>query len=239
MTAGDLYIKGCTFCTDWQGEDKPPCGHQADEYPGLKNTPPDNETKPKRTGWKWVLETMEQYFDFYKNDKWVPLSVEEVKGRMLYEDDEIRVYWKAKLDLTVKTNAGIHPVDHKTMSQDRDSSKLHNQFIGQCFIEETRSMIVNKIGFQTSKKPEEKFKRVMHSYSADNLLEWQSEIVPYWAYQFLTYVEGEYYPPRWTNCENKYGKCAFIDVCTNDRNMREEVLRQHFRVGRPWDPSNV
>ncbi len=230
----------CQYC-DGKGKfEKPTCNHQPNEYPGLKNTSPDNEKgPPKKTGYKWVLETMDQYFDHYINDIWVPLNVEWVHGKMLYEDDDIRVYWKAKFDLIVQANIPQpFPVDHKTMSQDRDQTKLHNQFIGQCFVMGTRSMVVNKIGFQISKKPPEKFKRVMHSYTADNLAEWQQEIVPYWAYQLLAFQEAKYYPPRWTNCENKYGRCQFIDVCSADRNMREELLRQQFKIGEKWDPTN-
>jgi len=250
MMAGQLYITGCADCSNFVPHDefgpekvhfdKPSCGHQPNEYPGLKNTPPDNEKgPPKKTGYKWVLETMDQYFAHYINDIWVPLNVEWVHGKMLYEDDDIKVYWKAKFDLIVQANMPQpFPVDHKTMSQDRDQTKLHNQFIGQCFVMGTRSMVVNKIGFQISKKPPEKFKRVMHSYTADNLAEWQQEIVPYWAYQLLAFQEAKYYPPRWTNCENKYGRCQFIDVCSADRNMREELLRQQFKIGEKWDPTN-
>lgn len=240
MTAGLLYVSGCPSCADFTPTDeipRPECNHQPNEYPGLQNTPPDNEAKPKKTGYKWVLETMDQYFKHYANDTWEPISVEQVVSRDIYEDDEIRVLWKAKLDVLIKTDAGIRPMDHKTMSQDRDTTKMHNQFIGQCFVMETRNMIVNKIGFQLSKKPEEKFRRVMHNYTADNLLEWQTEIVPYWAYQLLSYQEG-YYPPRWNNCENKFGKCQFLQVCESDRGMREEELRIGFKVGPEWDPIN-
>lgn len=244
FTAGELYITGCQYCTDFiptEQVPKPRCGHQPDEYPGVQNTPPDNEKKPKRTGWKWVLETMDQYFKFYPNETWEPLVVEEVEGKMLYEDDEIRVYWKAKFDLIARTNGpNVLPVDHKTMSQDRSGTKMHNQFMGQCFIAGVNAMCVNKIGWQLSKPPEEKFKRVMHNYTTDGLLEWQSEIVPYWAYRMLTANESGYYPPRFTQCENKYGTCEFYEhVCGVDRNMRETGLRTHFRVGRPWDPANA
>src|SRR5215475_2707890 len=59
-----------------------------------------------------VFNTMQEYFDYYKNDFWVPLEVEVVKTDKIYEDDEIRVYWKAKFDLIADTNQGIYSVDH-------------------------------------------------------------------------------------------------------------------------------
>ena len=239
MTAGELYIKGCPHCSEFipsDGIDKPPCLHGINEYPGVKNTPMESEGY--KTGWKYVLSTCEQYFEHYKNDFWTPIETEIVKREVLFEDDSIRIMWKAKLDLTVDTNQGIYPVDHKTMKQRRDTLSINNQFIGQCLIMKTRSVIINKIGFQTSLKPEEKFTRAMVSYSADRLLEWQSEILPYWAYQLLNMSESDYWPTNFTNCESKYGNCMYTGVCEADRGMREEELKLHFIPTVKWDPSN-
>ena len=267
LVAGELYIKGCPHCTDFvpsdcscindsssiDGEvgckkcngttklDKPKCGHPINEYPGVTNTPPDSTSKPDRVGWKWALETCEQYFDHYKNDFWVPLEVEVVKREVLYEDDDIRVMWKAKLDLTCDTNQGIYPIDHKSMKQRRDSSLLNNQFKGQCILMRTRQVIINKIGFQTSLKPDEKFTRPIMSYSADILNEFQSEIIPHTAYKLLEYSESGYYPPtgHGVNCESKFGMCVFHEVCEADRNLRESILKNNFIVGQKWDIDNV
>lgn len=268
LSAGLMYIQGCRFCVDFEPHDcsschglgiidnhvtgkiecdycegagkivKPSCNHEPNEYPGVFNTPAEDEKKPKRIGYKWILETCEQYFDFYKNDHWIPLEVEIVKQKLLYQDDEIRILWKAKLDLVSDTNNGIFPVDHKTMQQNRPTVSLNNQFIGQCIITNTRTVIINKIGFQKSLKPEEKFIRASISYSPDRLLEWQSTILPYWAKTLLMYEESGYFPPRLTNCKNEYGFCAFYKVCEADPDMREEVLKQNFVVGPKWDPIN-
>lgn len=257
LAAGNMYIQGCKYCTDFEPQQsicpnctgkacpeccngsiltKPECNHQPNEYPGVKNTPADSTTRPKRTGYRWVLETCEQYFDFYQVDRWVPLFVEEVKGKVLYEDDDIRILWKAKLDLGVDTNNGIYPVDHKTMQQNRSQLSLNNQFIGQCLLMESRTVIINKIGFQISLKPAEKFTRAVISYSADRLLEWQSEILPYWANFLVHCQETGYYPPNFTHCDGKFGWCQFAkDICQADKNMREEELKKGFIVGEPWD----
>lgn len=235
MAAGETYIRGCQHCAGFKDEGKPQCGHKPDEYPGVQNTPIESSSKPSRTGWKWVLDTCQQYFDRWKNDSWTPLECEVVKGEVLYEDEEIRVLWKAKLDLIVDTNQGIYPVDHKTMKQNRDIVSLNNQFKGQCLIAKSRSVIINKIGFQTSLKPEEKFKRVPVSYTADRLMEWQSEILPYYAKLMLMYSESGYWPPNWTHCESKFGLCVFKPVCEADRGMREAELKQGFIIVDKWD----
>ena len=242
FAAAELYIKGCPGCTDFvptPEQPKPICGHPPNEYPGVKNTPRDNQDKPKRTGWQYVLDTCDQYQQHYRNDHWVPLEVEVVKGQVMYEDDEIRILWKAKLDWTVDTNQGIFPVDHKTMSQRRDTNSMNNQFMGQCLIMGTRQVIINKIGFQSSLKPDEKFIRTPISYTAARLLEWQSETLPYYAKLLLMYAETGHWPPNFTHCEGKYGNCNFYEsVCSGDPGMREENLKLHFYVGPEWNPTN-
>ncbi len=240
MTAAELYIKGCKFCADFTSSEevtKPLCGHKPDEFPGVHNTPKDSEGH--KTGWQYVLDTCDQYQIFYKNDHWISLEVETVKAKVLYEDDEIRILWKSKLDWIVDTNQGIFPVDHKTMKQNRQTNSMNNQFIGQCLMMGTRNVFINKIGFQTTLKPEEKFVRTAISYSAARLLEWQSETLPVWAKHLLMYTEGEHYPPNFTNCEGKYGNCIFYkDVCSGDPSMREENIKLNFMVGKEWNPTN-
>lgn len=241
FAAAETYIQGCKYCTDFIAtpeNPKPSCNHKVNEFPGLHNTPKDNETKPIRIGWAWVLDSCQQYLDHYKNDHWIPLEVEKVKSKILYEDENIIILWKAKLDLTVDTNQGIFPMDHKTMKQNRDTTSMNNQFIGQCLIEGTRSIVIDKFGFQTSLKPAEKFIRNMISYDASRLLEWQSEILPYWAYKLLEVNEDGYYPPNFTQCEGKYGKCEFHDICEASVDMRETILKQKFKVGEEWNPTN-
>lgn len=240
MTAGELYIRGCPDCSDFiptiaqyvENEKneilKPKCGHTINEYPGIMNTDPDDA--------QWALDTSMQYFEFYKNDHWIPLESEKVRGKILYEDDEVIILWKAKIDVVVDTNEGIYSVDHKTMKQNRSTISLNNQFIGQCLVMEKRTVIINKIGFQKTLKPVDKFKREPISYSADALLEWQEEILPYYCKMMLLHAESGYYPPNYTHCENKFGRCGFIDVCAANRNMREMELKLAFRVGEKWDP---
>lgn len=262
LIAGEMYVRGCQHCTNFQPIHdplytnteppvtshicgptcitKPSCGHQPDEYPGVINTPQiidkDNPQHKYKVSSKWALETCEQYFDFWKNDSWIPLEVEVTKGEVLYEDDEIRILWKVKIDKMVDTNQGIFPSDYKTMKQNRNTISLNNQFKGQCLVTKTRQVWIDKIGFQTTLGASEKFKRVPISYSADQLLEWQSMELPFYAKMMLMYNETGYWPPNYTHCENKYGMCQFYeDVCRADRGMREENLKMHFKIGKKWD----
>jgi len=191
-----------------------------------------------KTGLDQILDTLNAYFDYYRGDFWTPLEVEVVKGKVIYEDNDLRVLWKAKLDLVVDTNQGIYAIDHKTMKSRRDIVSLNNQFMGQCVVMNSRSMIINRIGFQTSLKMNEKFSRPIVSYTEDRLAEWQEEIVPFYANLLLQYQELGVWPANFTHCENKYGVCQFKEVCEVNKSLREEAIRMEFKVGEKWDPSN-
>jgi len=236
LIAGQLFVSGCPYCADLQSG-TPTCGHELQEYPGMVNTPEQNEKWT--VGWRFALDTCEQYFKHYEGDSFIPLQCEHVDGRVIYEDDEIRVLWKAKFDLIVDTNQiGIVSMDHKTFKQRRDKTTLSNQFSGQCVLLKSRHVIVNKIGLQTSLPIAERLTREIINYSADRLLEWQGEILPYYAYKFVQYAESDYWPPDYTHCDNLFGSCPYKSVCEADRNMRVEVLRNDYMVGPVWDPTN-
>lgn len=257
--AAQLYIAGCRHCTDFvpthhsdelTREDKvhicddrciisPICKHPVNEYPGVKNTPPEPPAdKAWQIGWRYVLDTIEQYHAFWRNDSWVPLEVEVVKSKVLYEDDDLRILWKAKLDWVVDTDKGIVAVDHKSMKQNRNVTKLNNQFMGQNLIMGTRTMFLNKVGFQKTLPAEKKFIRAGVSYDADALLEWQSQTLPFYARMLLAYTEMEYFPPNFTNCQSKFGDCSFLGGCESNREMRVQWLKENFIVGPEWNPSN-
>lgn len=241
FAAAETYIRGCKFCTDFKPTEefpKPPCGHKPNEFPGVHNTPRDSEGY--KTGWQYVLDTCDQYCNFWEpRDHWTPLEVEVVHGKVLYEDDEIRIMWKAKFDWIGDTTQGVYPMDHKTMKQRRNTNSMNNQFMGQCILMGTRNVFINKIGFQTTLKPEEKFIRPPVPYSAERLFEWQSETLPFYAKLLLMYAEVGHWPPQFNSCEGKYGDCAFYEnVCSANPSMREENLKLHFMIGPEWNPTN-
>lgn len=239
FAAMEEYYHGCPECKRAEIAGTACERHKTDYWLGCPNVPLESEDYD--IGYNWLVTTMEQYYEKYKNDSWNIRAVESVEQKVLYEDDEIRVLWKSKIDALIDKNdgRGLFSMDHKTMKQNRDSVSNNHQFMGQCLVTGQSSIIINKIGFQKSLKPDEKFIRKEQSYSSARLLEWQSFILPQWAYKLLNSYESNVWEPNFNQCESKYGKCQFYkDVCSVDPAMREENLRLFFRVGKPWDPQS-
>lgn len=212
------------------------------DHVGVQNVPHGDDItigKSKRIGTSWLLATIEQYLDFYSSDNFTPLNVEYVKGAEIYADDEMRITWKAKFDLIADFNDGIMSTDHKCSSRNDETSDMNNQFMGQCVLTNTRRMMVNKIGFQSSLPPSEKFIRVIMNYSSDRLHEWRTEIVPHYARMLIAYNEAENFPPQFTSCKGGYGWCYYKkNICDSDRNVREANKAIWFQKGKVWDISN-
>lgn len=222
---GELYRKfGDTYLSD--------CN------PGCALGIPDEAESSYEIGYKFVLSTMEEYFDFWKSDNFTIISAEEVRGEVIYEDSELRVIWKAKFDRIIDMEHGFISMDHKTMKQRRDTISLNNQFIGQCRLLKARQVMVDKIGFQKTLKPKDKFTRTLVNYSMDRIAEWCNDIVPFYARMYKIYHESGYWPPNFTHCESKYGLCQMKSYCESDRNMREEVAKIEYVKGKIWDISN-
>lgn len=209
------------------------------DHKGLENTPRESTTKPSRVGYDYVFDTMKQYFDFWRIEHWTPIAVEEVRGKVIYSDDEMDIYYKAKYDLIeMSPQIGDINTDHKTMSMNRDTISLNNQFIGQCAILGTRRVQINKIGWQKSLPSEEKFRRGLVTYTTDRIAEWCNEVVPHYCRMLIAYDEAGYFPPNFTQCEDKFGWCMFKQVCESDRNMRAETLLREYREEKKWDIQN-
>ena len=206
----------------------------------LPNIPQDNvkddSGKLKEVGYNWIVTTMEQYFERWRNDSWTPIASEQVKRTLVYEDDDIRVLWVSKLDRLVDTfTQGVMPLDHKTMKQNRSPILLNNQFMGQCISAQSVRMCIDKIGFQKTLKPEEKFKREIINYNRSQLAE-QIQTIGYYAKYLVDLNKHGYYPPRYVFCD-KYGGCIFRKVCESVPSDRERMLKLHFVVGDDWNPA--
>ena len=183
-----------------------------------------------------VVRTFQEYTAHIANNGWDNIkAVEEVGVKTLYEDENLVILYQFKIDLIISLqNCAILPIDHKSSKQRRDPNKLSNQFMGYCWGLGVNNIIENKIGFQKTLKPEEKFNEHTLSYSQDALEEWR-EIAIYWLLKYFHDSGSNFYPANFTSCD-KYAGCIFRDVCTSSKEVREMKLLQMFET-RPdkWD----
>lgn len=182
-----------------------------------------------------VLATCDSYMNFYKDDPWKPLEIEQRFAIPIYEDDEVMIVYEGIIDLIVEApHFGIVPVDHKSRQRNVKISPLNNQFIGYCNALGVNHFIVNCVGFQKSMPPHEKYVRELKAYSADMIDEWVQNAI-FWAFTYDRYMQLGHWPMNFTSCD-KYSGCIFEPLCTSTREARLWKSEKEFIVGERWDP---
>lgn len=184
---------------------------------------------------KDVMTTFLSYAEFYRFERYQIVEIEKPFRIVIYEDADLRIILQGRIDLMVDTGQIIAPLDHKSESRRSEAIALSNQFMAYCYAAKSNNLIVNKIGFQASLKASEKYYRTLLSYEDDNLEEWRDEMV-FKVRELLGYAEVNWFPHRYSSCQDKYGKCIFHDVCHTHRAAREIRLMSQFEVTEPWDP---
>ena len=187
-----------------------------------------------------VLRTMNDYFTYRKED---PIYVQEVEvffskvlfvGKDLFDDD-ITILYEGKIDLIADESDRITRVyDHKSTNRNFTPVDMRVQFLGYCWAT-GHSVVENRIGFQSSLKPEAKFVRFPYKYRPELIAEWQDFAIRK-ALEYGYYLQTEKFPPNFGACEGKFGyPCNYIDLCRFPE-LIDETKEYQFKIGEPWDP---
>lgn len=178
-----------------------------------------------------------EYAKHFYNDEWKPLAVEEVGSRLLYEDDNVRFIYNFKIDLIAQKGNLIAPFDHKTGSRRQNPSSLSNQFIGYAFGIDSQHVIVNKIGFQKTLKPSERFNRYILTIDKDRVEEWIDNTI-FWCFTLLNHIDNQIWPMNLTSCD-KYSGCIYSSLCEANPKGRNWRIERDYTIGKPWDVANI
>lgn len=177
---------------------------------------------------------------FWHHDGWTPLIVEEPFSKVLYQREDtpekegMTLLWEGVIDLVIADPHGDRfVVDHKTAQRRQTPSMLSAQFMGYKWFT-GYDVIVNKVGFQKSLAPKDKFQRHPLHYQRQHIQEWQESAI-YWAHVAMSYIEKDYFPPNWTSCD-KYSGCIYKSVCERIPETREFRLASFYFKGEPWSP---
>ena len=181
-----------------------------------------------------IIKQFTEYADFYQNDGWQPIEVESAFSKILYESKELILIVEGKIDLLTDSRAGKIVVDSKTASRRVEQSKLSNQFLCYSWSTGVETIIVDRIGFQKSLAPKERFQRIPLSYPQSMKNEWREWAI-YWGKMAAFHVKEGIFPPNFTSCD-KFGGCIYRSVCETDPQNREWKASTLFRVGEQWSP---
>jgi hypothetical protein len=188
------------------------------------------------------IKTAREYFTYYKDDPLIPIAVEAPFAYVLYEDDDYKIIFEGKFDVVFQNPLQdiILVTDHKTGSRNSEPSGLSNQFMGYTVVGQTfgakRMAMVNKIGFQKTLPPKEKFVRHFLPYTKEVLDDWVE-----WTVARAIYINNcnklKQYPPDFTKCD-EYSGCFFKDICLTAPKLRPEYLSRFFKIGETHDVFN-
>lgn len=189
-----------------------------------------------------VEETIFHFTEYTKHTRMDGLVVKEVEQAFIsqiYDSPDLAIYYSGKIDLIADVpNFGDSVIDHKSMRRYQPPEPLSNQFTGYSFCTKIKTVIVNKIGFQKSLKPEDRFKRDPIIYTEDMWFEWQKDTI-WWARQYAYFIQFNEWPRNRTSCD-KYGGCLFQRICNaNNEEAREWLIKTAYVVGEEWDPTAV
>lgn len=187
---------------------------------------------------KRVVSVMEEYYDYWRfiDQTFNIVDVERPFLYLLHEDDDVNIYMSGKIDLIVTDNRYTNlPYDHKSYNRSHDVNRLSNQFKNYCYAMKSDILIVNKIGFQKTVKPIDKFTRPPVSYDKIILESWKDNVVKTVRY-YLFCVADSSWPMNETSCEKFNRKCEYYEVCDSSGEAAKKwKLQTNYVKVEPWD----
>lgn len=202
-----------------------------------------------------VLYQFGQYAEFYLHDPWMTLAVEEVGSKVLFENSELKIIYSGKIDRLVQQGNIIAPMDHKSSERRGDVSSMSNQFIGYCFLLSTNHIIIDKIGFQKTLKPAERFQRFILNIDDGRISEWRDNSINTILNHLSLTIENdlealEYYGMlrmrkiqkrammNLTSCD-KYSGCIYRNICESNPEGRDWIKERDYVIREKWDVGSI
>ena len=189
-----------------------------------------------------IIDVMEEYYDYWREAD-ENLHIDEVESSFLYqlhEDDEICYHMAGKIDLVVSDNRYTHePWDHKTRDRIGEELRLSNQFRNYCYALNSNYITINRIGFQKTLKPHEKFTRPRLSYDPPMLEKWKQNVIKRMQL-YLICVAENMWPMNETSCDKFHRRCEYYNVCESSGDAaRNYKLSTDFIETDEWDVTKV
>jgi hypothetical protein len=189
-----------------------------------------------------ITTVMEEYFDFWRvADQGIEIvSVEQPFLYVLHEDENIKIHMAGKIDLIYNDNRYTNmPLDHKSFDRSYEVGRMGNQFKNYCTATKSDFLVVDKIGFQKTLKPVEKYLRVPLTFDRMILEQWKDNVVKV-MYHYLTCVAENYWPLNETSCDKFNRRCEYYEVCdSSGKEAKAFKLANNYITIDAWDVSKV
>jgi len=189
-----------------------------------------------------TLDVMEEYFDYWRvaDQSFQIVDVEQPFIYLLYEDDEVRIHLAGKIDLIISDNKYTNlPYDHKSYDRKSEVHRMTDQFKNYCYAIKSDYLIVNRIGFQKTLAPHEKFERIPLSYDPLVFEQWKINVIKNIFY-YLTCVAENSWPMNETSCDKYNRKCEYFEPCdASGVEAKMYKLKANYIEIEPWDVSKV
>lgn len=190
-----------------------------------------------------VMDVMEEYFDYWRveDQNYEIVEVEKSFLVLIYEDEEVRIFTAGKIDLITNDKDYTNlPHDHKSYDRDFPVSRMTNQF--RCYANALNSnwLVVDRIGFQKTLKPFEKFKRPKLSYDKYAIQQWKDNVVRQILFHYLPCVADNIWPMNETSCDKYHRQCEYYEVCdASGQPAKMYKLNANYQTIEPWDVTKV
>lgn len=189
-----------------------------------------------------IQETIYQFTEaakYYRRDGYQTLAAEVPFLLPLNITKELGIYYTGKIDhLCITPEQGKAVEDYKTMRRKSMPYVTSNQFTGYAMAANVDWVIVNKIGFQTSLKPHERFLRYPLFYTQHMKDRWKENTI-WWGKQLAFFLENDTWPENRTSCD-KYNGCPYLPITSaTTHEAKLWKMKSEFKVVPEWDPTNV
>jgi len=185
-----------------------------------------------------VIKHFTENIRFHRMDGMTVKDVESVFiVPILADDEELGIYYSGKIDLICELpEEGELVVDHKSARRATEPDPLSNQFTGYAYATGIRNVMINRIGFQKTLKPADRFKRPVIRYSKEQIERWRQNTI-WWGRQYAFFLDTGQWPENRTSCD-KFGGCLFHRICNSaTEEARDWIIKSAYVVGETWDPT--
>lgn len=182
-----------------------------------------------------IIYQFKENITFFRMDGWKILEVEKSFITLLYEDENLRIFLTGKIDVIAEVPyVGLSVIDHKTSKRRQEPEPLSNQFTLYSYATGIPDVLINRVGFQKTLAPEERFQRQNLHYTNYQIEHWKENTI-WWAKYYYFCLKNNSWPENRTSCD-KFGGCQFDKICKSaTEEGRENMITSNFIVGPKWD----